>query len=59
MDNRVPSARPTFRAVCAPTAEQRLILVVCTRVEDGETWTIVGAREAGMNERQMWRKHTS
>jgi len=55
----VPSARPTFRAVCAPTAEQRLILVVCTRVEDGETWTIVGAREAGMNERQMWRKHTS
>ena len=59
MDNRVPPGEPTFLAVCAPTDEQRLIIVVCTRADDDETWTIVGAREAGMNERQMWRKHTS
>ncbi|WP_432987341.1 hypothetical protein [Dactylosporangium sp. CA-233914] len=59
MDNRVPPRRPTFLTVCAPTsAEQRLIIVTCTRDED-DVWTIVGAREAGMNERQMWRKHTS
>jgi hypothetical protein len=59
MDNRVPPRRPTFLAVCAPTAdEQRLIVVVCTRGED-DVWTIVGARDAGTHERQMWRKHTS
>jgi hypothetical protein len=59
MDNRVPTREPTFMAVCAPTDEQRLIVVVCTRSDDGEPWTIVGARDAGMNEREMWRKHTS
>jgi uncharacterized DUF497 family protein len=59
MDNRLPSREPTFLAVCAPTDEQRLIVVVCTRVQDDEAWTIVGARDARMNERQMWRKHTS
>jgi hypothetical protein len=59
MENRVPSRKPSFMAVCAPTDEQRLIIVVCTRSEHVEPWTIVGARDAGMNERQMWRKHTS
>jgi hypothetical protein len=59
MDNRVPAGMPTFMAVCAPTDDQRLIVVVCTRSDDGEPWTIVGARDAGMTERQMWRKHTS
>lgn len=59
MDNRVPLREPTFLAVCAPTDEQRLIIVVCKRTADDETWTIFGAREAGMNERKMWRKHTS
>jgi hypothetical protein len=59
LDNHVPAAEPTFLAVCAPTDEQRLIIVVCTRTERGEPWTIVGAREAGINERQMWRKYTS
>lgn len=59
MDNRVPFRAPTFLAVCAPTAaEQRLIVVVCVR--DGEdVWTIAGARQAGLNERQMWRKYTA
>jgi hypothetical protein len=59
MDNRVPSREPTFMAVCAPTDDQRLIIVVCTRTQPGEPWTITGARDASMNERQMWRKHTS
>jgi hypothetical protein len=59
MDNRVPSGRPTFMAVCAPTDDQRLIVVVCTREEQSDPWIIVGARDAGMNERQMWRKYTS
>jgi hypothetical protein len=59
MDNRVPARAPTFMAVCAPTDEQRLIVVLCTRAEHDESWTIAGARDAGMNERQMWRKHTS
>ena len=59
LDNYAPAKEPTFLAVCAPTDEQRLIIVVCTRTEDVEPWTIVGAREASMNERQMWRKHTS
>jgi hypothetical protein len=59
MDNRVPSREPTFMAVCAPTDDQRLIVVMCSRAEPGEPWTIIGARDAGMNERQMWRKHTS
>ncbi|OLB79448.1 MAG: hypothetical protein AUI14_10275 [Actinobacteria bacterium 13_2_20CM_2_71_6] len=58
MDNRVPSREPTFLAVCAPTDEQRLVVVVCTRSGHDEAWTIVGAREARMAERQMWRKHT-
>jgi hypothetical protein len=48
-----------FMVVCAPTGEQRLIVVVCTRPGPDEAWTIVGAREAGMNERAMWRKYTS
>lgn len=59
LDNRVPSGAPTFMAVCAPAGQQRLIVVVCTRTDAGEPWTIVGAREAGMNERAMWRKYTS
>jgi hypothetical protein len=46
-------------AVCAPTEDQRLIVVVCTRAAQAEPWTIIGARDAGMNEREMWRKHTS
>ncbi|MEV6928546.1 hypothetical protein AB0M46_29220 [Dactylosporangium sp. NPDC051485] len=58
MDNRVPPGRPTFLAVCAPTTAERRLVVVCTRDGD-DVWTIVGAREAGLNERQMWRKHTS
>jgi len=59
MDNRAPASAPTFMAVCAPTADQRLIVVVCTRAEDDEAWTIVGARDAGTTERLMWRKYTS
>jgi len=59
LDNRVPTSAPTFLAVCAPTAELRLIVVVCTRAGPVEPWTIVGARDAGVNERAMWRKHTS
>jgi hypothetical protein len=59
MDNRVPARKPTFMAVCAPTDEQRLIVVVCTRLDHSEPWTIIGARDAGINERQMWGKHTS
>jgi hypothetical protein len=59
LDNRTPTDAPTFLAVCAPTAELRLIVVVCTRPSPAEPWTIVGARDAGTNERAMWRKHTS
>jgi hypothetical protein len=59
MDNRVPAGAPTFMVVCAPTGQQRLIVVACTRAGTDEVWTIVGAREAGMNERAMWRKYTS
>ena len=59
MDNRVPAGSPTFLAVCAPTDEQRLIVVVCLRADQDEVWTIVGARDAEPNERAMWRKHTS
>jgi hypothetical protein len=46
-------------AVCAPTNEQRLIVVVCVRTEADQPWTISGARDASTNERAMWRKHTS
>jgi hypothetical protein len=59
LDNRVPAREPTFMAVCAPTDDQRLVVVVCTRTEHVQPWTISGVRDAGMNERQMWRKHTS
>jgi len=59
LDNRTPASAPTFLAVCAPTSEQRLIVVVCTRAEADGAWTIAGARDAGPNERAMWRKHTS
>ena len=59
LDNRAPSSAPTFLAVCAPTADLRLIVVVCTRSSPAEPWTIVGARDARANERAMWRKHTS
>jgi len=59
LDNRVPAQEPTFMAVYAPTDDQRLIVVVCTRTSRSEPWTISGARDAGMNERQMWRKYTS
>ena len=59
MDNRVPAGLATFLAVCAPTGQQRLIVVICTRTDADEPWTIMGAREAVMNERAMWRKYTS
>jgi len=59
LDNRTPPQDSTFLAVCAPTADLRLIVVVCTRTDPHEPWTIVGARDAGPNERAMWRKHTS
>lgn len=59
MDNRVPAGLATFLAVCATTGQQRLIVVICTRTDADEPWTIMGAREAGMNERAMWRKYTS
>jgi hypothetical protein len=59
MDNRVPAQAPTFLAVCAPTEQQRLIIIVCTRTDADEPWTIRGARDATMNERAMWRKYTS
>ena len=59
LDNRTPADAPTFQAVCAPTADLRLIIVVCTRTNPFEPWTIVGARDASDSERAMWRKHTS
>jgi hypothetical protein len=59
LDNRTPPGVPTFMAVCAPTADLRLIMVVCTRPSPTEPWTITGARDAGESERAMWRKHTS
>jgi len=59
MANTAPPGEPTFLAVCAPTDEQRLIVVICTRTATDEAWTIVGARDARANERLMWRKHTS
>jgi len=59
LDNRVPAHGPTFLAACAPTSEQRLIVVVCTRAEADGPWTIAGARDASAAERVMWRKETS
>lgn len=59
LDNRAPSSAPTFMAVCAPTHEQRLIVVVCTRGQPDQTRTISGARDATDAGRAMWRKHTS
>ena len=59
LDNRTPPHDPTFLAVCAPTADLRLIVIVCIRTDTTEPWTIIGARDAGPNERAMWRKHTS
>lgn len=59
LDNRTPADAPTFQAVCAPTADLGLIVVVCTRTNPVEPWTIVGARDASDSERAMWRKHTS
>jgi hypothetical protein len=59
LDNRLPPADPTFLAACAATADLSLIVVVCTRTGSREPCTIVGARDAGSNERAMWRKHTS
>jgi hypothetical protein len=59
LDNRVPSSRPTFMAVCAPTDEHRLIVVVCDRLDAVQAWTIRGARDASRTERAMWRKHTA
>jgi uncharacterized DUF497 family protein len=59
MDNRAPRAAPTFLAVCAPTDEQRLIVVVCVREPSEDAWQILGAREATMDERAMWRKQTT
>lgn len=59
MDNRASAAAPTFMAICAPTGELRLIIIVCIREETNQPWTIIGARDASTNERAMWRKHTS
>jgi hypothetical protein len=59
LDNRVPARAPTFLAVCAPTDEQRLIVVVCVRPEPTGVWTITGARAASPHERSMWRKYTA
>ena len=59
LDNRTPPGAPTFVAVCAPTVDLRLIVVVCTRPSPTEPWTIAGARDASDSERAMWRKHTS
>jgi hypothetical protein len=59
LDNRTPTDSPTFLAVCAPTADLRLIVVVCTRLSSADPWTIAGARDASTDERAMWRKHTS
>ena len=59
LDNRRPAHNPTLLSVCAPTADLRLIVVVCTRTDPSGPWTIVGARDAGPEERAMWRKHTS
>jgi hypothetical protein len=56
--NRTPPRAPTFFAVCAPTEQQRLIVAVCVRDNQTQPWTIVGARDAGTDERAMWRKHT-
>jgi hypothetical protein len=53
VDNRTPPEEPTFVAICAPTEDQRLNVVVCVRSEDDGAWTVVGARDANMNERQM------
>ena len=59
MDNRTPPEAPTFLAICAQTNDHVLIVVVCTRNEVDEPWTIVAARKANQNEQQMWEKHTS
>jgi hypothetical protein len=59
MDNRTPEDGPTFLAVCAPTDELRLIVVVCVRLDPARPWTIIGGRDAMPAERMMWRKHTS
>jgi hypothetical protein len=59
LDNLTPTDTPTFLAVCAPTDELRLVVVVCTRTDSDTPWTIVAARDARPNERMMWRKHTS
>jgi hypothetical protein len=59
MDNRVPAGEPTFLAVCAPTDAGWLIVVVCTRTDAVDVWTITGARSASDTERMMWRKYTS
>ena len=37
LDNRTPTDAPTFLAVCAPTADLRLIVVVSTPSESGRT----------------------
>jgi hypothetical protein len=36
-----------------------IIVVVCTRPESFGPWTIIGARDASLNEYAMWRKHTA
>jgi hypothetical protein len=64
MDNRAPASAPTFLAVCAPTEcaptdAGRLIIVVCSRTDPADVWTIAGARAANDTERMMWRKHAS
>nr|MDT0659716.1 hypothetical protein [Micromonospora sp. DSM 115978] len=59
MDNRVPAEASTFIAICAPTEQQRLIVILCTRADSGGPWTILAAREAAMGERAMWRRYTT
>jgi hypothetical protein len=56
--NRVPPESPTFLAVCAPTEDQRLIMIVSLRDDASQPWTIVFARDADSAERKMWREQT-
>jgi len=46
LENRAPTQGPTLLVTCAPTDEQRLIVVVRTRSEVDQPWMIVGARDA-------------
>ncbi len=59
LDNRTPEEAPVLLVVCAPTDDERLIVVVCVRAQTDQIWTIFGARDARATERTIWRRHTS